>query len=81
MVCPEPLHDLPALFRFRLPARLRSMDLRRRHQLGDNGALVGHARNGCHVSFATSLGQRPEFKGRTGGHCFSGMLGNRRCKL
>jgi cytochrome c553 len=44
LVCPQPLHDLPAVFRFRLPARLRSMDLRRRHQLGNPRPLAGSAR-------------------------------------
>src|SRR6266567_8206714 len=40
------LHDaLPILFRFRLPARLRSMDLRRRHQLGNSRPLAGSARS------------------------------------
>src|ERR1019366_4525351 len=64
LVCPQPLHDLPALFRFRLPARLRSMDLRRRHQLGNSRPLAGRARVHPKRRQRTVNGRRAVRKGR-----------------
>src|SRR5262249_6617810 len=64
LVYPQPLHDLPALFRFRLPARLRSMDLGRRHQLGNSRPLAGSARTHPNRRQQTVNGRRAARKDR-----------------